>query len=74
MSAKRTPRFKPCKKQNATESPNYARWSHARHRCHNEDDKEYFRYGAKGVCMHKDWIYDFSAYEKYIMSLPNALK
>jgi len=61
-------------KNNATDSPNYTRWSHMRHRCYVESDNNYFNYGKKGIIVYKEWITDFFAYEKYIMSLPNAGK
>lgn len=45
-----------------------------RHRCYVESDPEYIRYGAKGITVQENWINDFFAYEKYVMSLPDALK
>ena len=57
-----------------TDSPNYSRWSHMRHRCYVETDGEYFRYGAKSITVHQEWLEDFFTYDKYVMSLPNALK
>jgi len=71
---KRVKRFERAPETKATLSRNYSRWSHARNRCHNEDDKEYFRYGAKGITVHPEWLHNFWAYDKYIMSLDHALE
>jgi len=71
----RTSRFgRSTGKNNATVSPNYRRWNNMRHRCHVESCKEYPRYGAKGITVCREWMEDFFTYDKYVMSLPNALK
>jgi len=74
MKQTRQTRFGRLKNTGATKSPNYIRWNHMRHRCYLESDPEYFRYGAKGIKIKEEWIVDFHAYDKYIMSLDNALK
>ena len=61
-------------KSKTSKSLNYSRWSHMRRRCNLKTSEEYFRYGAKGVSVHSEWVKDFFSYDRYIMSLPNALK
>lgn len=60
--------------KNTAGNPNYNRWSHMRNRCYIKDNPEYFRYGAKGIRVFDEWLADFHAYDKYIMSLENAGK
>lgn len=33
----------------------YRRWQHMIQRCHNQNDRDYGRYGAKGVCVCDRW-------------------
>jgi len=55
-------------------SPNYQRWEQMKQRCLNPNSAKYSYYGGKGITICPKWLKDFSAYEDYIMSLPNAGK
>ena len=49
--------------------PLYAIWNGIRQRCYNPKRKDYSRYGAKGVTMHKEWKENFiSFYEWCILN------
>lgn len=74
MRKKRQVRFGHSLQKGVTKSPHYKRWSHMRSRCYVSTSSEYFRYGEKGIRVCDEWIMDFYAYEKYILSLPNAGK
>lgn len=43
-------------------TPEYNAWQHAKKRCNNPKDKEYHRYGAKGIRMCPQWENDFMAF------------
>jgi hypothetical protein len=50
----------------------YSRWSMMKTRCTNPNFKQYKDYGGRGITVCKEWLNDYAAYEKYVMSLPNA--
>ena len=55
-------------------SPNYQRWEQMKQRCLNPNSSKYDYYGGKGISICSAWVHDFTVYEDYIMSLPNAGK
>ena len=44
------------------------------HRCTNKKNTRYEKYGGKGVSVCREWMKDFTTYDYYIRSLPNAMK
>lgn len=47
---------------NRTRHPLYNRWVKMRSRCHNERDRCFKQYGARGIEVCDRWFYDFSAF------------
>lgn len=44
-------------------SPEYLAWCAIKRRCLNEKNREYSRYGGRGISIHKTWI---SSFEKFL--------
>ena len=55
-------------------SPNYNRWEQMKQRCTNPKSPKYSYYGGNGITVCDEWSTNFTAYNDYIMSLPNAIK
>lgn len=53
-----------------TKSPEWYAWQHAKARCNNPRDKEFHRYGAKGIKMCREWEQDFSLFLKEVGTRP----
>ena len=71
-------RSKKCKDCNRKQSKNtkhgleshelYGRWQSMKQRCYNPKNKDYAKYGAKGVTVCSEWINDFKAYYDWCIS------
>lgn len=46
----------------ALRTPEYHTWQAAKKRCHTPSDKDFHRYGARGIVMCEKWRNDFSAF------------
>lgn len=53
-------------------TPEYRTWSLMKSRCHNPDDKAYFRYGARGIKVCTRWRADFSAFYSDVGPRPSV--
>jgi hypothetical protein len=60
-------------KHGATGSREFRQWVHAKQRCYNPKDKEYKRYGARGIWMCKEWKESFSKFLEDIGPCPIGL-
>ena len=49
----------------------YERWKSMKKRCNNPNNKDYKRYGGRGINVCDEWMNDFSKYREYIHSLPD---
>jgi hypothetical protein len=45
-----------------TDSPEYISWRGMKQRCYNERDKDFKRYGARGICVCQKWRDSFEAF------------
>lgn len=45
----------------------YKRWANMRSRCYNKKSKSYGYYGGLGVTVCDEWLYSFSAYQKWML-------
>jgi lambda repressor-like predicted transcriptional regulator len=52
-------------------TPEYLSWQHAKKRCNDPKDKEFHRYGAKGVKMCPEWEIDFAAFYRELGPRPS---
>ena len=43
----------------------YSIWLNMKQRCYNPNSASYKSYGFRGIKMHKDWINDFKAFERW---------
>lgn len=50
--------------------PLYVAWINLKHRCFNENDTQYKRYGGRGITVYEGWVHDFRAF--YDWSLENG--
>lgn len=50
--------------------PEYNTWRSMKYRCYNKKDKEYFRYGARGITVYAPWISSFKLFFEYIGKKP----
>jgi hypothetical protein len=48
----------------------YKAWISMKDRCFNPRSGEYFRYGARGITVHRDWIKDFPAFLREVGRMP----
>lgn len=39
-------------------------------RCHNPNDKAFYNYGGRGICVHEPWRSDRPAFLRYLVGLP----
>ncbi len=46
----------------------YRIWNHARRRCHLASDKNYKRYGGRGILMCQEWLEKFEQFEAWALS------
>ncbi len=51
--------------------PLYDRWRGIKNRCFNVKVKDYPNYGGRGIKMYPIWVHDFSAFKKYVETLPD---
>lgn len=49
------------------ESRLYAVWNNMKARCRNPKDREYHRYGGRGIKICDEWLYDFQAFYDWAM-------
>jgi predicted RNA-binding Zn-ribbon protein involved in translation (DUF1610 family) len=54
-------------------TPTYRTWLAMKRRCLNPDDKDYYRYGAKGITIYSPWINDFRAFRDYMGERPKDM-
>jgi hypothetical protein len=52
--------------------PLYRIWQGIKGRCYNKNNKRYYRYGARGISMHKPWRDSYSVFRDYILRLPGC--
>lgn len=45
----------------------YGRWQAMKQRCYNPNNRDYSKYGAKGVTVCNEWLHDFKAYYDWCM-------
>lgn len=50
--------------------PEYFAWSAAKQRCHNAHNKDYRRYGARGISMAPEWRRSFMAFYRHVGPRP----
>jgi hypothetical protein len=48
-------------------------WSGMRQRCYNFNNKDFPRYGAKGIGVHSEWFASFSAFLRYMGPCPEGM-
>jgi hypothetical protein len=54
-------------------SPTYRSWQAMKRRCANTDDKDYHRYGAKGITIYGPWIHSYESFIAHVGErLPNT--
>lgn len=53
-------------------SPEYASWQAAKKRCVNPDDKDYPRYGGRGIVMCEAWLESFETFFKDMGHRPSG--
>jgi hypothetical protein len=46
----------------------YTIWNGMKRRCMNKNNKDYFRYGGKGVSICAEWVNDFTIFHAWAMS------
>lgn len=46
----------------------YRTWSGMKRRCYKIDDKDFCRYGERGITICKEWLYDFRAFYDWAMA------
>jgi len=51
-------------------TPEYSSWQAAKRRCHNSADKDFHRYGARGIRMCDEWRNCFEAFFAYMGPRP----
>ena len=51
-----------------TKTPLHRRWCAMRARCHNQHNKRYARYGARGITVCEEWDSSFEAFYKWALS------
>lgn len=54
-------------------SAEYSSWMAMRRRCENPDDKDYSRYGAKGILVCPEWSKSFEAFRDHIGPRPEGM-
>lgn len=52
-------------------TPNYKRWLHIKDRCLNPHNKDFNRYGGRGIKIYEEWVDDFKAFHDYVSILPH---
>lgn len=50
----------------------YGAWNKMKDRCHRPNDRNYIRYGAKGITVCKAWRKDFSSFLEHIGPCPDS--
>src|SRR5690349_9748447 len=58
---------------NGKSTPTYTAWSAARGRCHNPNNKQYPRYGGRGIEMCQAWRDSFDSFLADMVGVPPAL-
>lgn len=48
----------------------YKSWCKIKERCFNPNDREYHKYGARGISMHHDWVNNFVPFRDYVGEPP----
>jgi len=55
-----------------TRTPTYKSWDSMKQRCSNPQDKDYVRYGGRGITVHPAWL-DFQVFLKELGLRPKGL-
>ncbi len=58
----------------ATNLQGFKQWESMMHRCYNQKDKYYHRYGGRDIKVHEDWKNNPKNYLEYIKNLDNSFK
>jgi hypothetical protein len=53
-------------------TPEYAIWAEMKKRCLNQKNKDYVRYGAKGITICKEWVDSFEQFYKDMGNKPEG--
>jgi hypothetical protein len=61
-----------CRTHGGRENPEYSIWNAMKSRCHNANDKDYARYGGRGIAVCAEWRGDFSAFLAGVGARPSA--
>ncbi len=64
-----------CKKikHGMRKSPEYRSWCHMKERCLNENCKDYYNYGKRGIIICDEWIDSFERFYKYMGNKPSPI-
>lgn len=57
-------------KHGRSKSKAYKSWLKIKERCFDEDSKDFYLYGGKGITMQGDWVHDFDAFYNHIGTPP----
>ncbi len=60
-----------CKLHRKIFSSEYATWRGMKTRCNNPTNPQYFRYGGRGIKMHKEWVNSFQSFFAYMGNKPS---
>ena len=53
-------------------TPEYAAWAAMNYRCHNPNAKQFYRYGARGISVCREWRQSFEAFFDHIGPRPSS--
>lgn len=54
-------------------TPEYQSWAHAKQRCFNHRNKNYARYGGRGISMTSEWMHSFSVFARDMGARPDGM-
>lgn len=52
-------------------TPEFWAWINMRERCTKQNHPEFFRYGARGITVHPEWLREFKAFFSYVGPRPS---
>lgn len=50
----------------------YRTWNGMKNRCLSKTNKDYPRYGGRGITIYEPWIKDYKKFRRHVLSLPGA--